>query len=78
MQKNEAGKWTVHDHHRLFTVDVRQRRQKQRLQTAGDFRYFPFLKGGSQRVIRTGAGSVPAEPSGRTETGSSADVVRPA
>ena len=75
MQENEAGKRIIHDHHRLVTVDVRQRRQKQRLQTAGDLRYFPFLKGGSQRVIRTGAGSVPVEPSGRTETGSPADVV---
>ena len=30
MQKNEAGKRSVHDHHRLFAVDVGQRRKKQR------------------------------------------------
>ena len=71
MQKNEAGKRSVHDHHRLLTVDVGKWRKKQRFQTAGDFRYFEIPESSRQRAVRTGAGIVSVEPGCRAETGSS-------
>lgn len=75
MQKNEAGKRSVHDHHRLLTVDVGKWRKKQRFQTAGDFRYFEIPESSRQRAVRTGAGIVSVESGCRAETGSSPYVV---
>ena len=58
--------------------DNRQRRTVFGFPTAGNFRYFPFLKGTCERTAGSGYRPFPAVPCGRAASGAQTDAVRPA
>ena len=78
MPQGEAGVRFKPCHHRLFTADERQRWTVFGFPTAGDFRYFPFLKGTCERTAGSGYRPFPAVPCGRAASGAQTDAVRPA